>query len=363
MPGPVSQVILDNAPVFRDRVLTELYATHPETRLWFPAHADDAHQNLVFALTYLLDNDPDEALVENLAREHRAFGLTPEIAESGFGIIGRAIHALAADLPYEDVHAADQRLSWMLAVMTRALIEAGEPACGTVVDVQRRCRRVTVVRLECPVRPIYLPGQYLGVSSPHIQGYWPHLAPAIPANEGGFIEFHLFDIPELQGLAVSQPGDQWFFGPAHGNMAVTGKRDVLMIAQNTGLAALKSILLSMLSSGNTHRTHLYVGADYPGELYDLASLWQIAATSPWLAVTPVSLHAADEWWVAGTEHSRPPRGLHVRQEGTLNDVITQYGSWGDRDVLIAGSPEWADSMRESMIQAGCPADQIQVCKL
>lgn len=363
MPGPVSTLLFDNAPVFRDRVLSELYRTHPETRLWFPAHADDAHRHLVFALAFLLDNEPDEQLLANLTREHHAFGLTPEVAESGLGIMKRAIHELGEDLPYDAIYQADKRLDWVRNVMVRNLASYGPPAWGTVVDVQRRARRVTVVRLECPVRPHYLPGQYLAVSSPHIRGYWPHLAPAIPANDGGFIEFHLYDQPELQGLAVSQPGDQWFFGPAHGNLAITGEREALMIAHNTGLAPLKCILLDLLARGNNTRTHMYCGADYPGELYDLAGLWQLAATSPWLSVTPVSEHDEDEWWVGGTEHSRPPRGLHVRQVGALSDVVTQYGAWGDRDVLLAGETDWTATMRESLLQAGTPAEQIQVLAL
>ncbi|QGU01182.1 Phenol hydroxylase P5 protein [Corynebacterium kalinowskii] len=367
MPGSVSSVLLAHAPEFRERVLTELYLKQPETRLLFPARAEDAHKHLVFALTYLLDSKPDEDLVANLAREHRAFGLTTELAHAGFDIISRTIHQFCSELPHQQVYEADQHLAWirdtMIAALEAHIAQQPELSYGTVVDVQRRARRITVIRLECPVPPRYLPGQYFSVSSPLIRGQWQHLAPAIPANDGGFIEFHLSDAPELAGLAVSQPGDQWYFGPPHGSLSISGENDILMVAQGTGLAPLKAMVLEMLATGNSVRTHVYFGAEYPGELYDLAGLWSVAATAPWLAVTPVVEKPADEWWVAGTEHSRPPRGLHLQQVGTLADVVTSWGSWGDRDVLIAGEPEWAFAMRKRMRTAGTPRKNIQVLAL
>lgn len=363
MPDLVSQALRAHSAEFRDRVLGELYTKHPETRLWFPAHAEDAHQNLVFALTYLLDNEPNEELVANLAREHRAFGLTPPLALSGLEIMSKAMHSLCADLPHPEVAKADSRLAWVGKIMADTLADTPSPGWGTVVDVQRRARRVTVVRLECPEPPRYLPGQYFAVSSPLIQGYWPHLAPAMPENAAGFLEFHLNDSPAVAGLAVSKPGDQWFFGPAHGNLAVSGTADVLMVAQGTGLAPLRAIILDLLARGNAQRVHLFFGAEFPGELYELAGLWHLAGAAPWLSVTPVAEKSTDEWWVAPTEHATAPRGLHLQQQGTLAEAVTSWGSWGDREVLLSGTAEWAESMRAAMLAAGTPAENIQVLAL
>lgn len=359
MPGSVSDTLQQRSPQFRERVLTELYRTHPQTRLWFPANADDAHTNLVFALTFILDHEPDEELVANLAREHRAFGLTSDIAQSGMTIIRKALREFCADLPFPEVKAADDRLRWLTTVMCQTLDDTPPPGWGKVAQVQRRARRITVVRLECPVPPHYLPGQYLAVSSPLIQGYWKHLAPAMPANPDGFIEFHLFDRPELEGLAVSQPGDTWFFSQPHGNLRVSGERDLLLLAESTGYAAIRCILLDMLSRGMRVRTHLFFGAEFPGELYELASLWQLAAASPWLSVTPVVDKPADEWWVNASDHARAPRGLHLQQVGSVGDVVTSYGAWADRDVVLSGEPTWVERTRAQLIDAGTPEAQIQ----
>ncbi|MEJ5927737.1 hypothetical protein WG915_03785 [Corynebacterium sp. H128] len=363
MPGPITNVLLAEQKAFRERVLSELFLTRPETRLLFPAKQEDAHQELVFALSFILDNELNEDLVVTFARDHRAFGLTPEIAQTGLDIIRKCIREFCTDLPYSEVHVADQKLSKLSKLLVSTLSEIPPPGWGKVVEVQRRSRRITVIRLECPNPIQYLPGQYLAVSSSLARGYWPHLAPALPSSDAGFIEFHLSETPELSRLAVSQPGDEWYFGPGHGNLHLSGENDALLIARGTGLAALRAILLDQIMRGTTNRIHLFFGAEFPGELYDLQGLWHIAANTPWLSVTPVVEKPADEWWVGATEHSQAPRGLHLQQVGTLAASVSSWGTWADREVLISGAPEWAQQTRAQLIEAGTPADNIQVLAL
>ena len=84
--------------------------------------------------------------------------------------------------------------------------------------------------------------------------------------------------------------------------------------------------------------HLFFGARYRCELYDLPTLWQIASHNPWLSVSPVSEYNSDPPWAADYPDVTPPRGLHVHQTGRLPDVVTRYGGWGDRQILICGGP-------------------------
>ena len=105
--------------------------------------------------------------------------------------------------------------------------------------------------------------------------------------------------------------------------------------------------------------HLFFGARYPCELYDLKTLWEIAATSPWLSVSPVSEYAGDPPWAADYPDVQPPRGLHVRQTGRLPEVVTKYGGWGDRQILICGGPEMVRATREALIAKGAPPERIQ----
>ena len=115
----------------------------------------------------------------------------------------------------------------------------------------------------------------------------------------------------------------------HGGMHVDrGGGDVLMVAGGTGLAPLRTLIMDLTRYGDNPRVHLFFGARYPSELYDLPTLWEIASTNPWLSVTPVSEYNTDPPWAADYPDVEPPRGLHVRQTGTLPDVVTRYGSLG-----------------------------------
>jgi NAD(P)H-flavin reductase len=44
--------------------------------------------------------------------------------------------------------------------------------------------------------------------------------------------------------------------------------------------------------------------------------------------------------------------------GTLADVITRYGAWADRDVVVCGSPAMIRATVSRMLVAGTPLDHI-----
>ena len=107
------------------------------------------------------------------------------------------------------------------------------------------------------------------------------------------------------------------------------------------------------------RVHLFFGARYRCELYDLPTLWQVASHNPWLSVSPVSEYSADPVWAADYPDVTPPRGLHVRQTGRLPDVVTKYGGWGDRQILICGGPAMVRATKAALIAKGAPPVRIQ----
>ena len=132
-----------------------------------------------------------------------------------------------------------------------------------------------------------------------------------------------------------------------------------MVAGSTGLAPLRALIMDLCRFGENPRVHLFFGARYPCDLYDLQTLWQVASQNPWLSVTPVSEYKADPPWASEYPDVQPPRGLHVRQTGTLPDVVTRYGNWGDRQILICGSPEMVAATNAALIAKGAPAERIQ----
>ncbi|TWT17442.1 oxidoreductase [Corynebacterium canis] len=364
--GVIIDCLRANAEEFRKRTQELFTRARPETLLLFPT---PAHSSLVDAVCYLIKRAPfDEktvAVLRQLAAEHLRFGARPEHYEIFAQAMCRALQSIARDtVPPEEIIETEAIFTEAAEIMATAAREAeagGERITyeGRVVATQQRSRDIYVVRLEAEPIP-FTAGQYLPVTMPLLQGHWRFLSPALPPNRYGHMEFHVRATDECsRTLAKARIGDEWMFGTPLGKMHVDYQRDILMIAHTTGLAPMRAILLELAARQGQPRVHLFFGAEYPGELYDLLDLWNIAGTAPWLSVIPVSTHPTDSWFVGATKFSQPPRGLHLRQTGKLGEVVTSYGTWDDRDILIAGPPKEVQSIKDTMIQAGTPESIIQ----
>ncbi|MGA3253725.1 MAG: FAD-binding oxidoreductase, partial [Mycobacterium sp.] len=205
---------------------------------------------------------------------------------------------------------------------------------------------------------------YVNVHIPQCPRRWRYLSPAIPADPDGGIEFHIRVVPGgLVSTAIineTRPGDRWRLSSPHGGLHVDRDGgDVLMVAGSTGLAPLRSLIMDLSRWAVNPRVHLFFGARYLCELYDLPTLWQVASHNPWLSVTPVSEYTRDPSWAADYPDVTPPRGLHVRQTGRLPDVVTKYGGWGDRQILICGGPAMVRATKAALIAKGAPPERIR----
>jgi NAD(P)H-flavin reductase/hemoglobin-like flavoprotein len=307
------------------------------------------------------------AFLAQLGRDHRKYGVLPEHYET----LGQALYATLrdalADVWTDAVDAAArQSLNLITGVMSGAAEAEHGPAWwdGTVVEHLRVSRDLAVVRLQLDNPMPYHAGQYVNVAVPQCPRRWRYLTPAIPPDETGAVEFH---VRAVSGGLVSnavvnetRAGDRWRLSSAHGALQVDRDGgDVLMVAGSTGLAPLRSIVMDLARWGENPRVHLFFGGRYPCELYDLPTLWQIASSNPWLSVTPVSELKGDPAWAADYPDVTPPRGLHLRQTGKLMDVVTRYGNWGDRQILICGGPEMVRTTRDVLIAKGARPERIQ----
>ena len=210
----------------------------------------------------------------------------------------------------------------------------------------------------------YHPGQYVNVHVPQCPRRWRYLSPAIPADPGGGVEFHVRLVPGgLVSTAIvgeTRPGDRWRMSSPHGGLRVDRDGgDVLMVAGSTGLAPLRALIMDLCRYAVNPRVHLFFGARYRCELYDLPTLWQVASHNPWLSVSPVSEYGGDPSWAADYPDVTPPRGLHVHQTGRLPEVVTKYGGWGDRQILICGGPAMVRATKAALIAKGAPPERIQ----
>lgn len=349
------------------------FASDDSARELFPPEL--GHQRSTFrqALHWLFSElaaqraEEPVAFLAQLGRDHRKHGVTRENYQS----LGPILYATLRD------HLADQwtprvedaavaALTLITGVMAGSADAEHGPALwtGTVLEHHRVSRDIAVVRLRLDAPMPYHPGQYVSVEIPQCPRRWRYLSPAMPADPGGYIEFHVRSVPGgLVSPAVvneTAPGDRWRMSAPHGALHVDPDGgDVLMVAGSTGLAPLRTLIMDLAHASGGPRVHLFFGARYPCELYDLPVLWELSAFNPWLSVTPVSEFRGDPPWAADYPEVAPPRGLHVRQTGRLSEVVTSYGGWGDRQILICGRPEMVRTTRAALLASGAPAERIQ----
>ena len=365
-------------PKYRSDELIRQFYTHwfaidTGVRDLFPPDLD--HQRAVFgeAMHWVLGElvaqraDAPVAFLAQLGRDHRKYG----VREQHYVTMRRAWyntmrHGLAAQWNAAVDDAARQAINLIAGVMSGAAdAEAGPPWWdGTVLEHHRVSRDIAVVRLRLDQAMPYHPGQYVNVQIPQRPRRWRYLSPAMPSDPNGYIEFHVRSVPggmvSTTIVGETRPGDRWRLSSPHGGLHVDRDGgDVLMVAGSTGLAPLRTLIMDLARFGVNPRVHLFFGARYPCELYDLPTLWEIASTNPWLSVSPVSEYPADPSWAADYPDVQPPRGLHVRQRGRLPEVVSQYGGWGDRQILICGRPAMVRTTRAALLAKGAPAGRIQ----
>ncbi|MEB3031153.1 FAD-binding oxidoreductase [[Mycobacterium] nativiensis] len=363
----------DGADSFVGRLFTRWFGANPAARDLFPVDLADTRTAFAQAMSWVFGEfvaqraqEPISFLAQ-LGRDHRKYGVTQHYYDTMGQVLYAALRDELADAWTPAVEdAARESLNLIIGVMGGAADAEEGPAWwdGTVVEHLRVSRDLAVVRMQLD-RPLpYYPGQYVKAEVPQCPRSWRYLSPSMPADETGAIEFHVRAVSGgLVSTAIvneTRPGERWRLSSPHGGLHVDRDAgDVLMVAGSTGLAPLRAIIMDLTRWAVNPRVHLFFGGRYPCELYDLPTLWQIAAHNPWLSVTPVSEYSGDPEWAAEYPDVTPPRGLHLRQIGQLPDVVTRYGSWGDRQILICGGPEMTRATKAALIAKGAPPQRIQ----
>ena len=353
------------------------FALDTSVRDLFPPEMDSQRAAFAHALHWVYGElvaqraEEPVAFLAQLGRDHRKYGVLPRQYET----LCRALYATLRDhLSHESRHAwsdavddaARQSLNLITGVMSGAADHDEGPGWwdGTVSEHIRVSRDLAIVRLHLDQTLHYHPGQYVNVQVPQCPRRWRYLSPAIPSDPDGGIEFHVRAVPGgLVSSAIvteTQVGDRWRLSAPHGSLGIDRDGgDVLLVAGSTGLAPLRALIMDLTRFAVNPRVHLFFGARYRCELYDLRTLWQIAAHNPWLSVSPVSDYDRDPSWAADYPDLSPPRGLHVHQIGRLPDVVTKYGGWSDRQILICGGPAMVSATRTALIAKGAPPESIQ----
>ncbi|HZQ33804.1 MAG TPA: FAD-binding oxidoreductase [Mycobacterium sp.] len=355
------------------RFYTRWFALDPGVRDLFPPDMGAQRANFGHALWWVLGelvaqrSEEPVAFLAQLGRDHRKYGVTQRHYETLHDALYSSFRSSLTEQwdPALEAAARDA-LALITGVMSGAASAESGPGWwgGTVVEHQRVSRDLAVVRLQLDRPMVYHPGQYVNVEVPQCPRRWRYLSPSIPPDPSGAIEFHVRAV--LGGMVSTaivgetHLGDRWRLSAAHGALEVDRDgEDVLMVAGSTGLAPLRALIMDMAQFSDNPRVHLFFGARYPAELYDLRTLWHIAAHNPWLSVSPVSEYNRDPPWAASYPDVEPPRGLHVRQTGRLPEVVTRYGAWGDRQILVSGGPQMIAATKAALIAKGAPPEHIR----
>lgn len=335
-----------------------LFSLSPATREMFPANMEVQRSRLLRALVHVVQmvDRPDDLIpfLRQLGRDHRKFG----VINVHYEAVGTAL--LSAVKKFSGAAWTPKvEMAWAEAytLMARAMQEAADADNGpaywhaTVLEHQRVSWDLAVVRLQ-PDHPVsYKAGQYVSVETPQRKRLWRYYSPHERTARG---RRHRVPHPVRRRRLGVPLGGRPHAGRRHlADRTADGtsvrrphgrSSDILMVAGGTGVAPMHAIIDEMAQFGENPRVHLFYGGRTREDLYDLDNLQRIATTNPWLTVVPV------------LESDPGVRGV---EQGSLADVVTRYGAWEERDVLVCGSPAMIRSTVSRMLVAGTPLDRIK----
>lgn len=355
-------------PAVLDAFYRHLFSASPHYRELFPATLDE-HRRAMGALLRFLATHADQPAVldevsAQLGIDHLKYGVQPEQFTDGTRALLAALAETSDDLATLGLWSEllGQAAVTMESAASAWLAELPPYWTGTVLEVDRMMSDLAVVRIEADAPVPYFAGQYLPVSSPARPGFWRHMSVAVPPNPGGLLEFHVRKVPgglvSPALVTATEPGQQWRIGSPLGALG-EGRdgRDLLMVGIDTGIAAMRAQLLELALLTDAPRVHLFVCGHSPRDLYDLGTLWRLAATNPWLTVVPVVETLDDPWWYHGPKRESMP-GLHRMLVGEPGTVVSGFGSWADRQVQLAGPPDAVRATVRALVAAGTPRASI-----
>ncbi len=336
-----------------------LFADHPELRGLFPYTMTQTRFAVFGMLARLVENLDDEdatrATLDQLARDHRKFGVKDKHYRPFFdALFAMADHLGGAVWTAEMAVAWRSALDYFAAVMNAVAIAdaQSQPAwwTGEVVQHDRRTETVAVLTIR-PDRPLrYAAGQYIEVQAPRWPRIWRRYSIANAPRENGLIDIHVRAVPAglVSNALVSHcaTGDAVLLSSARGDLAVPADpgRDLVCVGGGTGLAPVKAITEEVVGAARQGRRRaitLYVGARRSRDLYDMRDLETLRLAYPSLTVIPVAEHELD---FAG-------------RVGRLPDVVWAHPSFRDCEVYVAG-PAGLVSATVKALSRRVPADRL-----
>lgn len=321
-----------------------------------PGNAAWQCEQLAQALTWLVDHrDQPPLLAAACGRLGAALaecGVLPQHLQLVGAALAEAMRAgMAGNGWRQDLDQAwrstwQHAYEWIAHGMATA---ADQPAVWTAAVVGHELRRddLAVVRLR-PYLPMpYRPGQYARIEVPEVPGVWRPYSLAGAPRRDNVVELHVRAKSHsgVSGTLVHRTavGDTVRMGRAEGEMGLPeSRRDLLMIAGDTGVAPLKALLTELAATGDPRSAVLFWGARTLTELYDIDEVATIARACRRATVVPVI--------------SEGEAGPYA--SGLVTDAVAAYGEWSGHEVYLAGPPLMLAATSVALHRLGVAPERI-----
>ncbi|MBB2941413.1 NAD(P)H-flavin reductase/hemoglobin-like flavoprotein [Actinoplanes lutulentus] len=320
-----------------DRLWVALYQAQPDLLATLPGTDEIQRLQLARALTWLahnLDNPPHvvsgcgdlgAALAECGVQWNQLQLVGAALAEAMRA--GMAPGAWRQDFDHAWRWTWQHTYEWIVHGGTLA---AYQPTAWGAEVISHELRRpdLAVIRVR-PFMPMpYRPGQYARIEVADQPGVWRPFSLAGAPHRDETLELH---VRARSSAGVShtlvhktRKGDHIRLTRAEGDMRVPEEagRGVLMIAGDTGIAAMKAMLAQVAATADPRPVVLFWGVRDISELYDIDDLSAIALQAPKAKVVPVV-----------SEGNPGPYAY-----GQVTDAVAAYGEWSRHEVCVAGPP-------------------------
>jgi NAD(P)H-flavin reductase len=312
-----------------------LAVAQPQLLVALPGPPESQREELRAALVWLVETlDRPQAVAAGcgqLGGVLREWGVAPQQAQ----LVGAALaEALRAGMGAAWTREYDTawRTTWRLVHRWLADGAAADwtPVAwsGVVVEHDRRRADLAVLRIRPYLPYRFLPGQYTRLEVPqHPQVWRPYSLAGAPRFDN-VLELHVRakGAASVSGALVydTKAGDRVRVRAAGGEMVLdpASRRDLLMIAGDTGVAPFKALLTELAVTADPRTAVLFWGVRTLDDLYDVADLEAIARSCRRATVVPV---------VSDGDPGPYPSGL-------VTDAVAAYGEWSGADVFLAGPP-------------------------
>lgn len=342
------------------QVYQAMFEERPYLRSMFPESMDFQRDKLVKAFMYLVENlhrpDVIAPAFERLGSEHRKLGVRAAHYETFKRALRQGLRRCGGPSL-----AAEAEAAWMRATdfAVEAMVRGAEAAIAEppywnadVIAHERRLPDLAVIQVGTYEPYPYRAGQYATIQSRLVPNAWrPYWIACAPREDSNGLEFHV-RMTGPGGLSEAlvlgtKAGDTLRIGPPSGEMTLLydePKRDLLMVALDTGLAPLRAMLEELsLQWPERRRADLLVAVRSRPDLYDLEALGDLEVRCPGLRVTPV---VADEPDLSGGPDP-------------LADALLRMGDWSDHIAYIGGAPGPVNATISRLLEIGVPAEQIR----